>query len=425
MIIAIITIFIIHLLLGVPLFISLLLASIVGFTFIDFELAFRIIPQQFFSGIDSFSLMAIPLFILAGNLLNESGLTPRLMNFSRSLVGHLKGGLGYVNVISSVFFAGVNGSAIADTTALGTMLVPAMKKEGYSTGYAASLTAGSSLIGPIIPPSIFMILYASLTNSSVGDLFLAGIIPGLLLGLCFFFVNWNYARKNNLPVNDKRESLPSVINAFLYATPALFAPILIVMSIIFGIVTPTESGALIVLYSLVIGVLLRTLSLKLIVKAIIDATKLTSAIFLIIAASSVITWVLGYAQVPTLFTHLLTPFIDNPVLILFILSLITFFIGMLMEEVSALMLLTPIFMPVALQAGIDPIHLGIVITMNITIALITPPMGACLYVASAVSKLELSRLFIEIIPFIGYALSILTLIIFIPQLTLFFPGLFN
>lgn len=425
MTIAIISVFLTNLLLGIPLFVTLLFASLVGFLFINFDLAYRIIPQQFFGGIDSFSLMAIPLFVLGGNLLNESGLTPKLMNFSRALVGHLRGGLGSVNIVSSIFFAGVNGSAAADTTALGTLLVPEMKKEGYSAGYSAALTAGSSLIGPIIPPSIFMILYASLTNTSVGDLFLAGIIPGLLLGAIFFVVNWNYCRKNKIPVRENKPTMQSIMKAFLTALPALFAPILIVTSIIFGVVTPTESGALIVLYSIVVGLVAKTLKLKNIVNALIDSIKLTSSIFLIIAASSIITWLLGYAQVPASFRALLLPFADSPILILLIISAITFVIGMLMEEVSALMLLTPVFMPIAMQAGIDPVHLGIVITMNITIALITPPMGGCLYVASAVSKIELSQMFREIIPFIGYALIILLCVIFIPETALFIPELFN
>jgi len=425
MTLAIIIVFIIHLLLGIPLFVSILLASLTGFLFIDFNLAYRMIPQQFFSGIDSFSLMAIPLYILAGNLLNESELTPKLMGLSRALVGQFRGGLGGVNIVSSIFFSGVNGSAVADTTALGTLLVPEMKKEGYSAGYAAALTAGSSLIGPIIPPSIFMILYASLTNTSVGDLFLAGIIPGLLLGGIFFIVNWNYSCKNNIPVSGQKPTLRLIIQSFITALPALFAPILIVASIIFGVVTPTESGALIVLYAIVVGLANRTLTSKSVIKSLIDAIKLTSSIFLIIASSSVITWLLGYAQVPASFRTFLTPFADNPVLILLILSAITFFIGMLMEEVSALMLLTPVFMPVAIHAGIDPVHLGIVITMNITIALITPPMGACLYVASAVSNIELSHMFREIIPFIGYALIILLFVIIFPDTALFIPELFN
>lgn len=196
-----------HVLLGLPLFIALLTTAFVGFLFVDFSMIPRMMPQQFFGGINVFSLMAIPLFILAGNLMNVSGLTERLMGFARLIVGHLRGGMGHVNVVSSVFFAGVNGSAVADTSALGSLLVPAMEKEGYSRAFAAGLTAGSSLIGPIIPPSIFMILYASLTNTSVGDLFLAGVVPGLLLGIAFMGMNAWYAWRHRLP---KSAQLPSL-----------------------------------------------------------------------------------------------------------------------------------------------------------------------------------------------------------------------
>lgn len=415
--------FIIHVLLGLPLFIALLVTAVVGFMFIDPAMIGRMVPQQFFGGINVFSLMAIPLFILAGNLMNSAGLTQQLMTLARVLVGHLRGGLGYVNVVSSVFFAGVNGSAVADTSALGSLLVPAMKKEGYSTAYAAGLTAGSSLIGPIIPPSIFMILYASLTNTSVGDLFLAGVIPGLLLGLAFMIMNWFYARKAQLPVSGQRPSAALFLQALLGALPALLAPFIIVGGIVFGVVTPTESGALTVAYVALVGLLGRQLSWSRFWSALVETARLTSAIFLIMAASAVISWLLSYAQVPKAFVVLFDPILEHPVLVLLLLSLITFVTGMFMEEVSALMLLTPIFMPVAMAAGVDPVHLGIVITLNITIALITPPMGACVFVAAAVSKLEITEMFKSIWPFVAVALLVLLILVLFPSLVLWLPTL--
>ncbi|OEY67047.1 TRAP transporter large permease [Marinobacter sp. X15-166B] len=425
MLLAILGTFITNVLLGLPLFICLIVAAIIGFTFVDISLLSRMLPQQVFSGIDVFSLMAIPLFILAGNLMNGSGLTPQLIRLANSIVGHLRGGLGYVNVVSSVFFAGVNGSAVADTSALGSLLVPPMKKEGYAASYAAGLTAGSSLIGPIIPPSIFMILYASLTNTSVGDLFLAGVVPGLVLGLAFMVMNWFYARKANIAPQHERASIQRILISFIHASPALIAPFIIVAGIVFGFVTPTESGALIVAYAFAVGFISRNLTLKAAWQAVAETALLSGAIFLIIAASAVVSWLLAYAQVPEHFAIFLQPFVDNPITILLLLSLITFGVGMLMEEVSALMLLTPVFLPVALQAGIDPVHLGIVITMNITIALITPPMGACVFVAAAVSKLDITVMFKAIWPFVLVALMALLVIILFPSLTLFLPRLFQ
>lgn len=414
-------VFLVHVLLGLPLFIALLTTALVGFVFIDPAMIPRMMSQQFFSGINAFSLMAIPLFILAGNLMNVSGLTERLMALARLLVGHMRGGMGHVNVVSSIFFAGVNGSAVADTSALGSLLVPAMEKEGYSRAFAAGLTAGSSLIGPIIPPSIFMILYASLTNTSVGDLFLAGVVPGLLLGVAFMGMNAWYAWQKRMPKRGEFPSVKTLGIAAIVAFPALVAPVIIVAGIVLGFVTPTESGALTALYVALCGVLLGGLQFPQFWQAIKDTARLTSAIFLIMAASATISWLLSYAQVPQQFVSLLAPYAESPMIILLLLSLITFVTGMFMEEVSALMLLTPIFTPVAMMAGIDPVHLGIIITLNITIALITPPMGACVFVAAAVSRIEIVSLFKTIWPFVLTAIAVLLLLILFPSLTLWLP----
>ncbi|WP_043531433.1 TRAP transporter large permease [Litchfieldella xinjiangensis] len=416
-------VFLVHVLLGLPLFLALLTTALVGFLFVDPSMIPRMMPQQFFGGINAFSLMAIPLFILAGNLMNVSSLTERLMGLARLLVGHLRGGMGHVNVVSSVFFAGVNGSAVADTSALGSLLVPSMRKEGYSTAFAAGLTAGSSLIGPIIPPSIFMILYASLTNTSVGDLFLAGVVPGLVLGTAFMAMNAFYAWRKGLPKNGCWPALGDLAKAAVAALPALVAPFIIVAGIVMGFVTPTESGALTVLYVALCGFVLGNLQISDIWRAIADTARLSSAIFLIMAASATISWLLSYEQVPAQFVELLSPYIDSPIVILLMLSAITFVTGMFMEEVSALMLLTPILAPVAMLAGIDPVHLGIIITLNITIALITPPMGACVFVAAAVSRLEIVELFKTIWPFVLIAVFVLILLILFPSLTLWLPTL--
>src|SRR5690554_3490888 len=261
MLIAILLTFLVQVLLGLPLFLSLLTSAVVGFFFIDPTMIPRMVPQQFYGGINAFSLMAIPLFILAGNLMNAAGMTDQLMRLARLLVGHLRGGLGHVNVLSSVFFAGVNGSAVADTSALGPLLVPSMQKEGYDKAFAAGLTAGSSLVGPIIPPSIFMILYASLTNVSVGSLFLAGVVPGLIIAAAFMTMNAWYARRHQLPRSGQAPSISELTRAVLEALPALVAPVIIVMGIVMGVVTPTESGGLIALYVVVCGVLQRRIKL--------------------------------------------------------------------------------------------------------------------------------------------------------------------
>lgn len=417
--------FAVNLTLGVPLFLCLLLTALVGFLFVDPSLFANILPQRFFGGMDIFSLMAIPLFILAGNLMNSAGMTPRLMRLANALVGHWRGGLGHVNVVAGVFFAGVNGSAAADASALSTLLVPAMEKEGYSRKFAAGLTAGSSLIGPIIPPSIFMILYSSLTNTSVGDLFLAGVIPGLLLALAFMLINTLYARKIGLQAHHEVPAWGEILAALGGAMTALIAPVMIVAGIVLGVVTPTESGALIVLYIVLIGFLQRQLSLSELYRALRETLRLTASIFAIIAAASVVNWLLNYAQVASEFAQLLHPFRESPTLTLLVISVIIFICGMVMEEVSVLMLLTPIMAPVALAAGVDPVHLGLIFTLNITIAMITPPMGACLFIVATISRLNIVEMFKGIWPFILVALSVLYLLILFPSLTLWLPRLLS
>jgi len=424
MILALLLVFFSQMVIGVPLYASLLFTGLVGLLVTGNVTLIRVIPQQFFGGMDVFSLMAIPFFILVGNLMNRSGLTDRLIDFSRLLIGNVRGGLGYVNVVAGIILAGVNGSAAADASALGSILIPAMEKVGFPKAYAAGLTAGSSLIGPIIPPSIFMIIYASMTNTSVGGLFIAGILPGIVLGMAFMVMNWLYSRRYNLPVNDPKEVRKEAKNILRRAFIALIAPFIIIGGIVTGVVTPTESGALAVVYCLIAGWLVtRELTLISLWEAIYETLRLTSAVFLIMGAATVVGWFLKWERVTHKFASLLVSMglLDHPWLLLVVLSLITFVIGMFMEEVAVLTLLTPIFYPLAMKAGVDPFHFGIVMTLNVTIALITPPVGACNYIVAAVGKVPLGDLFREIWPFISVAMVVLLAIITFPFITVTLP----
>jgi len=418
--------FIALMVLGAPLFIALLAAGLTGFAWMGDASLLRLAVQQFFSGMDVFTLMAIPFFILAGTLMNHSGLTDRLLTLCRALVGYLRGGLGYVNVAASVAFAGVNGSAVADASALGSILIPAMEKDGFTRAYGAGLTAGSSLIGPIVPPSIFMILYGTMTGTSIGGLFVAGILPGLVLGAAFMGLNWLHAYRQGFAAGGERPSLAGLGRALRYAVPALLAPVIILGGIISGVVTPTESGALAVAYVVVVGLALtRQLNGRNIAAALAEAARLTSVIFVIIGAAAVIGWLLSRQQVPQQFAQVVLGFAETPLMVLLVLSAITFAVGMFMEEIGALVLLKPVFAPIATVAGIDPFHFGIVITLNITIALITPPMGACVYVVSAVGGVSLPELFRSIWPFVATALLTLLVIIAVPAITTTLPRAFG
>jgi len=398
-------VFLLLLLLGVPIFLVILIASFAGFLYLGDYSLFRIMVQQFFGGMNSFTLLAIPFFIMTGNLMNRTGITDKLLDFSRVLVGSFRGGLGYVNILTNIVFAGVSGSAAADASAVGAILIPAMEKEGYDRAYAAGLSAASSLIGPIIPPSIFMIIYATMTNSSVGSLFIAGIIPGLLLGVAFMIMNYYYSCKNNYPVSNERAGVKKIIKTALSSSVALMAPVIIIGGIVGGVVTPTEAGALAIFYTVIVGFFItKKLTIKNFIEATYETARNTATIFVIMGSAGVISWLLKWEQIPQKFASSMLTLTDNSTVLLIILSLIIFVIGMFMEEISTLILLTPVMAPVAIFSGIDPLHFGIVMTLNITIALITPPMGACVYIVSVIGKVKLETLFRTIWPFVAVAM---------------------
>ncbi|MEZ6853478.1 TRAP transporter large permease [Halodesulfovibrio aestuarii] len=415
-------IFFVTLAAGLPLFAAMLSTAFSGIVYIGKLGQLRIMIQQFYGGMEPFSLLAIPYFILVGELMSHSGLTTRLLRFSEALVGHLKGGLGYVTVVASIIFAGVNGSAAADASAVGSIMIPAMKKGGYPDSYAAGLTAGSSLIGPIIPPSIFMILFGAMTKTNVGALFIAGVVPGLLLGLAFIIMHRISASRLGLPVVNAKFSFKELFVSAGGAAAALFAPGIIVGGILFGFMTPTESGAVASGYVLLMGLLwTRQLSFKGIVQSISSTVRLSSVIFIVIGAATIVGWILSSERMPQQLAPLVMQYASTPSTVLLLISIVIFAIGMFMEEIAALVLLTPVFSPLAAQAGIDPLHFGIVMTLNITIALITPPMGACVYIVSSVGNVPLEKMFKHIWPFVVVALICQLLLIFVPELSLWLP----
>ena len=424
MIIAVSVLFFTLLVLGVPIGFTIGLAGLAGLYFINMDLAFfSMAPLQYFSGLDMFTLLAMPFFILAGEIMNRTGITERLVQFANILVGHLRGGLAHANILASVFFAGMTGAAVSDTAAIGTMLIPAMEKDGYDRDFAAAVTASSSIIGPTITPSNMMVIYGSLMNVSIAGLFAAGFLPGILLAGLLMIIAAIFSVKRGYP-KSKRSSLKEMLIGFRNALIPLFMPVIILGGILSGIFTPTEAAAVAVAYAAVIGFLvLKSLSLKDIPAMLIKTSRITGVVFLIIGTASILSWVLSFSQVPQKIAALMLSVTDNPKLILLMILGLMVAVGLFMDIAAALIILGPILHPIAVSMGIEPIHFGIIMVLSLNIALMTPPVGACLFVACSIADLKLSQLSRAILPFIIVEIIALFIVAYVPWFSLFLPRL--
>jgi tripartite ATP-independent transporter DctM subunit len=381
-----------------------------------------VLPQRVFSQLDVFALMAMALFILAGEFMNRTGVTTYLVEFSMSLVGRFKGGLGHVNILTSVFFAGVSGSAVADAAALGNTLIPAMRKKGYSPAYSAAVTAASSIIGPIIPPSIILIFYGALMQVSVGGLFAAGLVPGLFLAVALMVLNTIFAHRHNHP-GGRSDPLPPVLPSLVKAGPALIIPVIILGGIVFGVVTPTEAAGLAVVCALGAGLFYGGINRRNLLDGFLQAATLNGSIFIILTAAACFGWIASLEQWPQKIGSIVTE--SGLTGVGFLLAINAFFLlaGMFMDVPMALALLVPLFGPVAMNQGLNPIHFGIVVCLNLTIGMVTPPIGACLIVVSAISRrsyLEVAR---ATLPFVCVEVIVLLIITVFPDICLFVPRL--
>ncbi|HCK17535.1 MULTISPECIES: TRAP transporter large permease [Thalassospira] len=384
-----------------------------------------LLPQRIFAGLDSFTILAIPLFVLAGELMNASGITSRVINLANALVGHAKAGLAQVNIWSSVIFAGLSGSAVADTSAIGRIFIPSMEKEGYPRDFAAALTAASSVIGPIIPPSIPVIIYALITtNVSVPALFLAGIVPGVLLALALsvyvrFFVKNHAKPRERMNVGEK---LKAIWNGLI----PLFMPVFVIGSILAGIVTPTEAASFAVFYALVVGLFVfRELKPGDLPAIFAGAMRDSSSILIIMATVAAANWFMTFAGIPQTVSKFVLGYVDSPVTFLILINLMLLAVGLVLEGIAAMLVLVPILHPIALSLGIDPTHFGIIVIFNLMIGLITPPMGLCLFVADAVAGVGMARMIRAIMPFFIVELMVLLIITFVPGIVTFLPELFG
>ena len=380
--------------------------------------------RNVYNGIDSFPLMAIPFFMLAGELMNRGGITMRLVEFSQAFMGHLSGGLAHVNVLSSMLFAGLSGSAVADTSALGSMLIPAMEKQGYTRKFAAAITAASSVIGPIIPPSGIMIIYAYVMGESVAALFLAGVIPGAMVGIGLMLMVKIMANKYDFPVATNKYSWPERGQASIKAFFPLLTPVIILGGILGGIFTPTEAAAVAVAYALFIGLfVLRTLKISDLSGVITRAGITSSVVLLLVGAAMAFKTVVSLSHAPEQLAAFILTLTSNPLLLLFLINILLFIVGMFLDAGPAIIILGPILGPIFIGLGIDPIHFAIIMSVNLTVGLATPPMGLVLFVASAVSGERVEAIAKAILPFLAVEIVVIFLITYIPALSMTIPRL--
>jgi C4-dicarboxylate transporter DctM subunit len=412
--------------LGVPIAFCIGLSSLAGLLQTG-GAPLLLLPHMMFQGADSFSLLAVPFFILAGSLMNAGGITRRLVDFANLLVGQVRGGLALVNVVSSMFFAGITGAAVADASAIGSVLIPAMEKEGYDLDYSAAITAASSTLGPIIPPSIPMIIYGVSAEQSIAALFLAGIIPGLLIALALMGVAWLHSSKQKRSAAASRNPITwrSLGRGLKDAILALFMPAIILGGILGGVFTPTEAAAISVLYAFVVGrFVYGELRLRQLPDLLVDSVVVTAVIMFIIANAAIFGWLMAALQMPQKVLGLFAGMMGSRWLVLLMINLFLLVVGTFMETTASLIILTPVLLPLIKQVGIDPIHFGAIMVLNLVIGLTTPPVGVCLFVTGGIAGVSIERIARAIVPFVLVAILVLMLVTYIPALSLWIPKLY-
>nr|WP_321305560.1 TRAP transporter large permease [uncultured Sphaerochaeta sp.] len=416
-------VFILALAIGIPIAFVLGVSSLYYFLFLG-NIPLSMIGQKMYSGIDNYILLAIPFFILAGELMNRSKITDALISFSNILVGRIPGALAQVNIVASVFFAGITGSGVADTAALGSILIPAMEKEGYTPAYATAVTVASSVIGPIIPPSVVMVIYSMATGESVGALFAAGYLPGILVAFSLMVLSYYYAKKHNHPRRTNKIPMKEVIYTMKESIIGLMCPAILVIGIFSGYFTPTEAAVIACLYAIIAGLfLLKTMSLKEVFDSFLSAAVTSSVTLLVIALANLFGQVLAIERIPSLIANFMLNLTSNKIVFLLMVNVFLLFMGMIMDPGASVLILAPIFLPIALTYGIQPLHFAIVMLVNLNFGLITPPVGTCLYAAAPIAKLSIEKISKAVLPFIGVELIALMFLTYIPELTLIVPRL--
>ena len=418
--------YLILLAIGLPVFFGLLAAPGILLWLNGQTRDLALLYRNVYNGIDSFPLMAIPFFMLAGVLMNRGGITARLVEFSQAVMGHLRGGLAQVNILSSMLFAGLSGSAVADTSAIGSMLIPAMVKNGYTRKFSAAITAASSVIGPIIPPSGIMIIYSYVMGESVAALFLAGIIPGILVGVGLMLMTWIMAKRYDFPVATKRSTWTERGNASIKAFFPLLTPVIILGGILGGIFTPTEASAVAAAYALIISLfILKSMTIRDLPKVLTEAAMTSSVVLLLVGSAMAFKTVVSLSHAPEILAAWIMSLTENPLILLFLINLLLFLVGMFLDAGPAIIILAPILGPIFINLGVHPVHFAIIMSVNLTVGLATPPMGLVLFVASSVSGERIESIAKSILPFLAVEVVVIFMITYIPAVSLAIPRFFG
>lgn len=413
--------FLLFLGLGVPVFFSMGLASLVFIVFQGGGVPLNVLASSLVQGIDSFSFLAIPFFFLAGDLMNTGGITRRLLAFSASLVGHVRGGLSHVAIVASMIFSGVSGSAVADASAIGSVMIPAMKADRYPPAYAAAVVASAATMGPIIPPSIAFVVYALLAEVSVGRLFLAGVLPGLLMGGYLMLAAWLIARRRGFP-RAPRAPFRTVRAAFAGASLALVMPLIIMGGIVFGVVTPTEAGAVAVVYGLAVGVcVFRDLKPRALFRICTDSMINACTILLMIAAAGTFSWLVANMSLGEMLVRFFTGLTTSRWVMLLIINVFFLVWGLALDIIVGMVVMVPLLVPVASAYGIDLVQFGVIVTLNLLIGELTPPSGVVLFISAGIAGARLEAVFREAAPFALALVAVLALVTYVPALTLWLP----
>ena len=408
--------FLILLFVGVPVAFSLGLSSLAYF--LGSGMPITTFAQRFFAGIDSFTLLCIPGFTLAGNLMNAGGISDKLMDFCDALLGHLTGGLAYANILASMIFAGISGTALSDTVALGGIEIPMMVNSGYDAPFSVAVTASSSCLGPIVPPSVPMIMAATMTGLSVSKMFIAGIVPGVLMGVGMAAVSFYISKKRNYPKRDHMCSFREIAHAGREAIWAIIMMLIILFGIIGGIVTPTEASIICIVYGTLVGfIIYRKLTIRSFYECLQQTLSSAAAIMALVAFANVFAYILTKEQIPRAIADMMLSITNNKYIILLLINIFLLFVGMFMETIAAILILFPVLLQVATAVGVDSIQFGILVVMNLVLGLCTPPVGVCLFAATNIAGCKLSESVKAMLPFIAANFAVLLLVTYFPPIT--------